>query len=260
MKRAMCVAWALVLVLTQLAACSVLRSAPPRPSVPSGGTPPPAASENPGAAPPPGASTANNDGTSPTAASQEGMPPSAANPPPTADNQVQGSAPGTATVPECLPPTPKAQTVQPKPKPVVKQAPPSAAPVEPGTASGAVVNAEVRPMTVPVMSILGKRVEGAKGEDLGRVVDVLADAQGRVRIAIIDFGGFLGVGDRRIAVDWPLLRFEPGRDPVVLTVSEAQLKSAPEFKDGPRPQTLMVPAAADPVPTAGIAAAADSKK
>jgi hypothetical protein len=243
-----------LLVLTQLAACSGLRPASSGRGAPSSGTPPPAASENPGTSPPPDSSPANNAGTPPSAGSNEGSSP------PTADNRDQGSAPGAATVPVCLPPTPKAQTVQPKPKPAARQTPPPITPAGPGAASGNTVNAEVRPMTVPVMSILGKRVEGAKGEDLGRVVDVLADAQGRVRIAIIDFGGFLGVGDRRIAVDWPLLRFEPGRDPVVLTVSEDQLKSAPEFKDGPRPQTLMVPAAAEPVPTAGIAAAADSKK
>jgi len=30
-----------------------------------------------------------------------------------------------------------------------------------------------------------------------------------VRVAIIDFRRLLGVGDRKIAVDWPLLRFNP---------------------------------------------------
>ncbi|HWJ34308.1 MAG TPA: PRC-barrel domain-containing protein [Steroidobacteraceae bacterium] len=115
------------------------------------------------------------------------------------------------------------------------------------------------------MSILGKRVEGAKGEDLGRVVDVLADASGRVRIAIIDFGGFLGVGNRRIAVDWPLLRFNPdAHDPstLLLALSRDKLKAAPEYKDNPRPQTLMEPAAptpAVPAPTADTPTPTDNK-
>jgi hypothetical protein len=106
-------------------------------------------------------------------------------------------------------------------------------------------------MSVSVMSILGKRVQDPKGDDLGRVVDVLADSSGRVRIAIIDFGGFLGVGDRRIAVDWPLLRFNPdGPDPfLLLSLSREQLKVAPEYKNNPRPQTLMEPPAAAPTPT-----------
>jgi hypothetical protein len=121
------------------------------------------------------------------------------------------------------------------------------------------------------MSILGKKVQSPKGDDLGRVVDVLADSGGRVRVAIIDFGGFLGVGDRKIAVDWPLLRFNPDRsDPsLLLSLSREKLKAAPEYKDDPRPKTLMVPepaaapaaapaapATAPPAPTAPITAPA----
>jgi hypothetical protein len=110
------------------------------------------------------------------------------------------------------------------------------------------------------MSILGKKVQSPKGDDLGRVVDVLADSGGRVRVAIIDFGGFLGVGDRKIAVDWPLLRFNPDRgDPsLLLSLSREKLKAAPEYKDNPRPQTLMVPepAAAPAAPATAPATSA----
>ena len=146
---------------------------------------------------------------------------------------------------------------RPKPKPVHKEAPPQlpTAPVVVETPQGGLVDAQVKPMNVSVMSILGKRVKGAKGEDLGRVVDVLADASGRVRIAIIDFGGFLGVGNHRIAVEWPLLRFNPdGSDPsLLLSLSPDKLSTAPEYKDNPRPQTLMDPTAipaATPAPPA----------
>ncbi len=37
---------------------------------------------------------------------------------------------------------------------------------------------------------------------MGRVVDVIVDPAGQVCAAIVDFGGFLGVGSRKIAVDW----------------------------------------------------------
>ena len=77
------------------------------------------------------------------------------------------------------------------------------------SAADAVIDAQVGEVGTSLSSILGKEVTTPKGEDLGRVVDVLADAEGHVRVAIIDFGGFLGVGTRRIAVDWPLLRFDP---------------------------------------------------
>lgn len=170
-------------------------------------------------------------------------PPQTASSPTAAENS--GSGPPPSPVPNCVPPPPAPKTVKAKPKPVHKESPPqlSTAPEVAQTPPGGVVEAQVRSMPVAVMSILGKRVKGPRNEDLGRVVDVLADATGRVRIAIIDFGGFLGVGDRRIAVDWPLLRFTPdATDPsLLLSVGLDQLKAAPEYKGTPRPQALMVP-------------------
>ena len=58
--------------------------------------------------------------------------------------------------------------------------------------------------------ILGKEVLSAKGEDMGRIGDVLFDEKGEPRAAVIDFGGFLGVGTRKIAVSWSALRFDLG--------------------------------------------------
>jgi hypothetical protein len=142
-----------------------------------------------------------------------------------------------------VPPPKKAVAAVPsKPKPVHKEPPPPlpTAPVVAATPPGGVVGAEIKAMPVAVMPVLGVKVQGPKGEDLGRIVDVIADASGRVRIAIIDFGGFLGVGDRRIAVEWPLLRFSPS-DPssVVLRVDREKLKSMPEYKGAEHPQVLM---------------------
>jgi len=155
----------------------------------------------------------------------------------------------------CLPIDDKIPKIKAKPKSVRKKPPPPPppAPQVAETPPDTIIDAKVGPLPVSVMSILGKKVQSPKGDDLGRVVDVLADSGGRVRVAIIDFGGFLGVGDRKIAVDWPLLRFNPDRsDPsLLLTVTREKLKAAPEYKDDPRPQTLMVPEpAAAPAPAA----------
>ncbi len=56
-------------------------------------------------------------------------------------------------------------------------------------------------------SLLGRSVRSAGGDELGRVIDIIIDKDGHPRAAIIDFGGFLGVGTRKIAVDWRALRF-----------------------------------------------------
>jgi len=82
--------------------------------------------------------------------------------------------------------------------------------------------------------ILGKEVLSAKGEDMGRIVDVLFDEKGEPHAAVIDFGGFLGVGTRKIAISWSALRFDLGekKNVIALDVGREQLKAAPEYKYG----------------------------
>src|SRR5712675_1922796 len=80
--------------------------------------------------------------------------------------------------------------------------------------------------------ILGKEVLSAKGEDMGRIVDVLFDEKGEPHAAVIDFGGFLGVGTRKIAISWNALRFDLGekKNVIALDLGREQLKAAPEYK------------------------------
>jgi hypothetical protein len=80
--------------------------------------------------------------------------------------------------------------------------------------------------------ILGKDVVSAKGEDMGRIVDVLFDEKGEPHAAVIDFGGFLGVGTRKIAISWNALRFDLGekKNVIALDLGREQLKAAPEYK------------------------------
>lgn len=102
-------------------------------------------------------------------------------------------------------------------------------------------------------TLLGKSVRSAAGEDLGRVVDVVVDRAGMTRAAIVDFGGFLGVGSRQIAVDWRVLHFpkDGSMDTIVTDLTEAQLRGAPAYKPGEpvvvvgRADTAPAPAAPD---------------
>jgi PRC-barrel domain len=85
-----------------------------------------------------------------------------------------------------------------------------------------------------VQSVLGREVRSSANENMGRVVDVIVDSSGSVRAAIIDFGGFLGVGSRKIAVDWNALHFRPDstkRDVIALELTRDQVKEAPEYKE-----------------------------
>ncbi len=91
--------------------------------------------------------------------------------------------------------------------------------------------------------ILGKEVRGASGEDMGRVVDVLFDETGRPRAAIIDFGGFLGVGIRKIAIDWRTLRFDTvgQKEAVIADLDRDQIRAAPEYRDSREIVAIVTP-------------------
>lgn len=104
-------------------------------------------------------------------------------------------------------------------------------------------------------TLLGKPVRSAKGEDLGRVVDVIVDRGGVVQAAIIDFGGFLGVGSRKIAVDWHILHFpEDGPlDKLITDLPREQLRKAPVYKEG---EPIVIMGRTTPAPPAAPAAAA----
>jgi hypothetical protein len=82
--------------------------------------------------------------------------------------------------------------------------------------------------------VLGRDVRSPTDEDMGHIVDVIVDRTGTVRAAAIDFGGFLGVGSRKIVVDWNALHF--GRiadksDSITLELTKAQVAVAPEYKE-----------------------------
>jgi PRC-barrel domain len=113
--------------------------------------------------------------------------------------------------------------------------PPSAAPAAPqapapqAPASVTVLNKH------EVQGILGREVLSSANENMGRIVDVLVAHDGQVRAAIIDFGGFLGVGSRKIAVDWNALHFPiPGKpdERVTLELTRDQVNAAPAYEDG----------------------------
>ncbi len=117
-------------------------------------------------------------------------------------------------------------------------APPPAAAKE--TAPPAAQKEPVPPPSVTVIApreahgVLGRDVHGPADEDMGHIVDVIVDRTGTVRAAVIDFGGFLGVGSRKIVVDWSALHFgrvADKKDNITLELNKAQVAAAPEYKE-----------------------------
>jgi len=90
--------------------------------------------------------------------------------------------------------------------------------------------------------ILGAAVQGPDGKDLGRIIDVLVDDTGKPRAAVIDFGGFFGMGTRHVAVSWGDLHFSPAAPDgmrITLDLSADQIKAAPAYADA-KPAAVVV--------------------
>ena len=85
-----------------------------------------------------------------------------------------------------------------------------------------------------VQGILGKEVLSAADENMGRIGNVIADRTGQLRAAVIEFGGFLGVGSRKIAVAWTALHFPPDAKKgghATLELTRDQVRGVPEFRE-----------------------------
>jgi len=123
------------------------------------------------------------------------------------------------TAPQAKPPETRPADPPPAAKEKEEPPPPSVTVIGPADAHG----------------VLGRDVKSTTGENMGRIVDVIVDRTGMVRAAVIDFGGFLGVGSRKIVVDWKALHFGgiQGKDSsITLELTQAQVKAAPEYKEG----------------------------
>jgi PRC-barrel domain len=107
--------------------------------------------------------------------------------------------------------------------------PPAAPPPDPSSGTPAVVFDDQE-----VSTILGKSVRSSADEDMGRIVDIIVSRDGQIHAAIIDFGGLLGIGTRKIAVDWRVLNFAPAGKPgaIILQLTRNQVRLAPEYKRG----------------------------
>jgi hypothetical protein len=100
------------------------------------------------------------------------------------------------------------------------------------------------------MPILGRQVVAPDGKEVARLVDVLVDTDGKPVAAVLDFGGFMGLGTRKIAVHWGALQFEPAEitHQITLILTPDEIKAAPEYKDPAKPAPVVVPAVAAPKP------------
>jgi hypothetical protein len=83
---------------------------------------------------------------------------------------------------------------------------------------------------------VGHTVYGPNNEKLGKITDLILDSDGQAVAAIIGVGGFLGIGEKDVAVSFKALKTttKNGAEYLTLSVTKDQLKSATKFTKSTR--------------------------
>jgi sporulation protein YlmC with PRC-barrel domain len=78
----------------------------------------------------------------------------------------------------------------------------------------------------------GTMVYNDAGDKLGSIDDLMIDKRsGQVRYAVLEFGGFLGMGTDRYPLPWSVLKYDVSRDGYVVPLDKKRLSDAPRYSD-----------------------------
>lgn len=76
-------------------------------------------------------------------------------------------------------------------------------------------------------SVIGDKVKTTEGEDLGEIKELLMDSEtGKVEYGVLSFGGFMGVGNKQIAIPFESLIFHEDEKCFELNVDKEVLENA----------------------------------
>ena len=79
-------------------------------------------------------------------------------------------------------------------------------------------------------TICGDEVVNAAGETLGEIKELMIDCtSSRVSYAVLEFGGFLGMGTKLFAVPMQAIKLDTENKRFVLDVTKERLENAPGF-------------------------------
>jgi sporulation protein YlmC with PRC-barrel domain len=89
------------------------------------------------------------------------------------------------------------------------------------------------PEVMAAATLDGDRVMSSDGHDVGKLKDIMLDIRsGRVAYAVLSTGGFLGIGDKLLAIPWSALTLDTDQKCFVLSLTAERVKNAPGFDKG----------------------------
>jgi len=78
----------------------------------------------------------------------------------------------------------------------------------------------------------GTSVYNTEGEKLGSIDDLMIDKySGQIRYAVLEFGGFMGMGTDRYPLPWRVLKYSNDKGGYVVPLNKAMLEEAPRYRE-----------------------------
>jgi sporulation protein YlmC with PRC-barrel domain len=102
----------------------------------------------------------------------------------------------------------------------------------PGTRASLETNGAIgpSPAVLSATTIIGDEVCNLQDEKLGKIDDIMLDAEsGKICYAVLSSGGFLGMGDKLLAIPWAAIQLDQEQHRFILDVDVERLKNAPGF-------------------------------
>lgn len=84
---------------------------------------------------------------------------------------------------------------------------------------------------VSIDEVIGSTVVNRQGEDVGSIEDIVMDSD-QSRFAIVSVGGFLGIGDRNVAIPMDQLQLGEDESYLMSAQTEEELEDLPEYQEG----------------------------
>ena len=78
--------------------------------------------------------------------------------------------------------------------------------------------------------MIGRSVVNSTGDKIGEVESALIDQDGKVRYVIVGVGGFLGMGERDVALRWDQLTMADNDQKIVVNMTKEQLSALPAHR------------------------------
>jgi hypothetical protein len=78
--------------------------------------------------------------------------------------------------------------------------------------------------------LIGRNIQNAQNETIGEIKSVFIGKDGNVDSVMVGVGGFLGLGEREVRLNWSELNISQNGEKVTVDLTKDQLKAKPEYK------------------------------